>query len=276
MRKIKNIIVGAGILAVFSTVASAQTQVVTVTNVVTVLVTNIVTLTNMVVTAPVPASAPPPAAPVWKSSVSAGITLTRGNSDTMLFTADFLTEKKQPTDEYSLGAGIAYGNQNSQETVNNYKAFGQWNHLFSDRLYSYVRAEALRDIIADLDYRFTVGPGAGYYFIKTTNTFLATEAGFGYENQHLGSQYESFAALRLAERFEHKFNGRARVWQNVEFLPQVDKFDNYVVNFEIGVEAAISRSFSLKTCFDDTFNNRPAANRFKNDAKIVAGVSYKF
>ena len=69
---------------------------------------------------------------------------------------------------------------------------------------------------------------------------------------------------------------RARLWQSVELLPQVDKFNNYVVNFEIGVEAAVSKSFSLKTYLDDTYVNIPAAGRKQNDAKLVAGISYKF
>lgn len=69
---------------------------------------------------------------------------------------------------------------------------------------------------------------------------------------------------------------RPQLYHRQQTMPQVDKFDNYLVNFEIGVETAISKSFSLKTCLDDTYANRPAANRLKNDAKIVAGVSYKF
>jgi len=282
MKEIKYL-VAAGFLAAFSTAALAQDQVVTVTNVVTVLVTNVITVTNVVTSAPAqtptPAATPAPAAPVkhsWNSSVSAGLTLVRGNTDTTLFSADFLTEKKQPTDEYSLGAGLAYGTQNGLDTANMYKAFGQWNHLFSDRFYSYVRADGLRDLISDVDYRFNLGPGAGYYLVKNTNTFLATEVGAGYENEHLGGAYDSFATVRFAERFEHKFSDRARLWQTVEVLPQVDKFDNYLVNFEIGMEAAVSKSVSLKVCLDDNYANRPAADRLKNDAKIVAGVSYKF
>jgi hypothetical protein len=62
----------------------------------------------------------------------------------------------------------------------------------------------------------------------------------------------------------------------VEIFPQVDRWDNYVVNFEIGTEASFTKSWSLKTYLDDNYNNRPAANRVKNDVKLVAGVAYKF
>ena len=212
----------------------------------------------------------------WESSVSAGLTLTRGNTSTTLFSADFLTKRKTPSDEYVIGLGGAYGEQDSKDTVNNYKVFAQWNHLFSDRFYGYLRAEGLRDYIADLDYRLTLGPGIGYYLLKETNTLLAVEGGANFEAQQLGGTDQNFATVRLAERFEHKFADRARLWQNVEIFPQVDKLDNYVVNFEIGVEAAISKTLSLKTYLDDTYANRPASGRKKNDVKIVAGVSYKF
>ena len=212
----------------------------------------------------------------WESSVSAGATLARGNSDTTLFTAEFLTQRKTPVNEYKFGIGGAYGDQNSKDTVNNYKTFAQWNHLFSDRFFSYVRVEALRDIIADVDYRLTVGPGAGYYLLKETNTTLAVEAGAAFEAEKLGNKSDDFATARFAERFEHKFTDRARLWESLEFLPQVDKLDNYLVNFEIGVEASITKSFSMKTFLDDTYQNRPAHRKLKNDAKIVAAVAYKF
>lgn len=294
MKSILKIMVATGILAVFVPALQAETSVTSVTNVVTVLVTNVVTVTNVVVVVPAPAMPAAPAKISWQSAVSAGLTLTRGNSQSMLFTVDILTEKKAKENEYSFGAGLSYGNQSSlqnlpspftgtintsKDTVNSYDAFGQWNHLFNEKFFGYVRANALRDTISSIDYRFNLGPGVGYYLIKKEATTLAFEAGVGYEYEHLlnsTSAYQSFATLRLAERFDHKFSDRARLWQKVELVPQVDKLENYVVNFEIGIEAAVSKSFSLKTYLDDTYNNRPATGRQKNDAKIVAGVSYKF
>jgi putative salt-induced outer membrane protein len=202
--------------------------------------------------------------------------LTRGNSHQLLYSGDLETAKKTPENEYNLGVGGTFGSQDSKDTVNNYGAFGQWNHLFTERFYSYVRAEAKRDIIADLDYRFNVGPGAGYYLVKMTNTTLAVEAGPGYQYEHLGDEYNSFATLRLAEKLEHKFNDRARVWQKVELLPQVDEFDNYLINFEVGAEASLTTVLSLKTTLEDAYQSQPAAGRDENDIRIISRISYKF
>ena len=175
-------LLAVALLAAFSLVASAQTYTYTVTNVVTVLVTNIVTVTNVVAAAPLPEPTPVPAlaAPVktpWESSISAGLTLTRGNSDTMLVTAGALTEKKGKLNEWGFGADGAYGEDSGQKNVDTIHAFGQVNHLFTDNFYVYMRVNALHDGISDLQYRLTLGPGVGYYLVKQKNTTLAVEAG---------------------------------------------------------------------------------------------------
>ncbi len=242
----------ASLLALFAVGANAQTNPST-------------TLTNVVVKYP------------WDSSISAGLTLTSGNSDSQLFTAKLLTDKKTPVNEYNFDLDGAYGENDSVKNAETLHGFGQWNHLFSEKFFGYLRVEGLHDGIADVQYRITVGPGAGYYVIKSKQTTLAAEIGGSYVDQKLGDAYSSYETLRLAERFEHKFaTYGARVWQTVEFLPQVDKFDNYLVNAEVGIEAAVAKNLSLQAYVDDNFDSEPATGRKKNDVKLVSGVSYKF
>ena len=217
---------------------------------------------------------PPPS---WVSSASVGLTLTRGNSDTTLFTVKVLTDRKGPVNELAFGADAAYGANNGVESTESLHGFGQWNHLFSDKFFGYVRAEGLHDGIADIKYRALVGPGAGYYFLKETNTTLAAEAGGSMVFERLGTNDSTYASLRLAERFEHKLAGHgARVWQTLEILPQVDKFSNYIVNAEVGVEASLTKKLSLQTYLDDSYDNQPSPGRLKNDIKLVSGITYKF
>jgi putative salt-induced outer membrane protein YdiY len=215
--------------------------------------------------------------PAWESSLAIGFTVTRGNSDTLLATANLQTHKKTAFDEITLGADAAYGDNNSVQSANDAHAFGQYNHLFTGRFFGYFRADGLHDEIADLQYRVTLSPGAGYYFVKQTNTTLAGECGPAMVFQRLGHVEDNYVTLRLAERFEHKFTeNNARVWQSVEFLPQINAFNNFVVNAELGIEAGISKKISLQACLQDNFVNEPAPGRQQNDLKIVSGLKYKF
>lgn len=306
MSVLKKLFATAGVAAILATGVYAQTNYVVVTNYVTVTITNFVTITNaMAANTPTatnavaavrpattnivannknPAKSVASATPAhilakkypWTNSVSAGLTLARGNTDTTLVSMDYSTTKKTPANQYTGTAGLAYGEQNSVQTADSYKGSMRWDHTLTERLYSYLQADALRDYIADVDYRFCVGPGVGYYLLKQTNTTFAVGGGVNFEGQSLGNQGSTFATMRFADKFEHKINGYGRIWQNVELLPQVDRWDNYLINFELGAEATLTKSFSLKACLDDNFNNQPALNHEKNDVRLVTGIAYKF
>lgn len=223
---------------------------------------------------------PIPPKPHWESTASAGLTLTRGNSKTFLGTLSERSTGKYDKDEYNLGANLTYGESTvsgiNTKNVEQESAFAQFNRLFSERLFAYARGEGLHDAIADVNYRVTLGPGAGYYFIKNKRASLRGEVGPGFIFQKQADHVHDYATFRAAEHFEFKFNGTAKLWQNAEVLPEVAHVKNYIVNAEIGVESAITKTVSMRTFLQDTYHNEPAAGRQKNDAKMVAAVTYKF
>src|SRR5208283_5880514 len=97
-----------------------------------------------------------------------------------------------------------------------------------------LRLDAAHDAVAGVNYRFTVSPLLGYYFIKATNTSLVTEVGPGYLYQRQqGQSATSDATLRLAERFEYKFSPTAKMWQSVQVVPHTDDFSNYYLTGEV-------------------------------------------
>jgi hypothetical protein len=56
----------------------------------------------------------------------------------------------------------------------------------------------------------------------------------------------------------------------------VDKFSNYIINGEIGVEAPLTKKLSEQAYIQDTYHSDPVAGRLKNDLKLVAALAYKF
>lgn len=221
--------------------------------------------------------------PKWESSAGVGLTLTDGNSETVLFTADVKTQKIWDKNEIRLGADVAYGETENRLTYENeknqeiYRAFGQYNRLFpNERTYGYFKVDAMRDEIALVDYRFTFSPGLGHYLVKNETTSLSVEAGPGYVIERVDGDEDDYVSLRLGERFEHKFNDKVRMWQTAEIMPQVDDFDNYLVNAEIGVEASLTEKLSLRSTLSGTYDSQPAADREKEDIKLITSLVYKF
>src|SRR5262245_26891002 len=145
----------------------------------------------------------------WDASAAVGFTLTRGNSETLLFTGNIQAAKKWNKNEVNLGVDGVYGENDGDESAESVRGFGQFNRLFTERAFGYIRFEALHDGIANIDYRLTVSAGAGYYFIKTTNTTLRAEVGPGYIYERNGdatvngvffpAHSHDYITLRIAE-----------------------------------------------------------------------------
>ena len=215
----------------------------------------------------------------WESSAALGFTLTRGNSSTLLFTGNVLTSRKQGNDEVSLGADATYGANAGVTTAQAFRGFGQYNRLFNDRTYGFARAEGLYDKVALIEPRVTISGGLGYYFVKNANTKLSGEVGPAliYEHQAGATATDkTYLALRLAERLEHKISDKTKIWESLEYLPKVDNFNDFVANFEIGLETELYKNLSLRTYLQDTYDNIPVPGRKKNDVKFVTAVAYKF
>ena len=212
----------------------------------------------------------------WETTASIGFTITSGNSDSILANAQVLSLKKWDQNEIRLGADAAYGELDDEKNVETLHGFSQYNRLFTERAYGYVRLDALHDAIADIEYRITFSPGAGYYFIKTAATQLSGEAGPAFIYEKTGGDTTGYFTARLAERLDHKFNENVRIWQTIEFLPQVDDFENFLINAEIGVESKLTEKLALKVFAIDNYDNVPAPGREENDLKVVTAVGYTF
>lgn len=230
--------------------------------------------------AAVAADAAEPAADptAWKSSAAVGVTLTSGNSDTMMVNGSVLSEKKWGKHELSLGAGLTYGEDDDSVNASSVNGFAQYNRLFSDRFYAYGRADALHDDIAEVAYRVTLGPGAGYYFIKNDKITLSGEAGPGIVFERLFDEDDrAYWTIRFGQKFTWKINERSRFWEMVDYSPKVDEWvDDYVLTAEAGIETDITKHLALRVVAQDVYRSRPAQDREENDFRLMAGVAYKF
>ena len=220
------------------------------------------------------------AAPVkkWETSAAAGLSLTRGNSHTILTTLGIDTKRKWETDEALAGISGGYGKSDGVRNTDYVQAFGQYNHLFNERLYGGIRVDGNHDGIAKLAYRFRVSPLVGYYLIKETNTTLSVEAGPSmvvekYEKQ----SSDNYIAMRFAEKYEHKLSETAKIWQTAEYIPQIDRWvEKYIISGEVGISAAITKQWGLRVVGQIIHDSEPAPGLKRNDLRLIAGTDYKF
>jgi len=216
----------------------------------------------------------------FKTSLSAGVGLTDGNSETLQANVGILTEgEREGCGTIRAGAEGNYAENTvanvDNTTVENARAFAELRKTLSDMTFAYVIASVLYDDIARVDYRVTVGPGLGMYLVKNDETSILVEAGVAYVSEDVANVTDDYMALRFAERIDRALRADAKVWQAAEFLPSADDFDDYLINAELGAEAAMSERLSLRTVLQNKYDSLPAAGLEKNDLSLIAGISVK-
>lgn len=220
------------------------------------------------------ASAPAAAAPK-ENSIALGATMTDGNSDTLLTTVSATHDRKRENYNLRLAIDYAYGKADGTKNTDNAKGVADYRYLLNDRAYVFGNLMALTDDIADISHRVVLATGPGYYLIKNEKATLGVDVGPAYLNEKVGGDENSDLALRFGERYERQLSPTAKCWQALEYLPLVDDFGDYLLNSEIGVEAAINSSASIRLVLKNAYDSTPATDREKSDTTIIGALAYQ-
>jgi len=212
----------------------------------------------------------------WESSADFGLSLSKGNTDSFLVRLGLQTEKKEGPDAYFASASYNYGEEDSTSTQDEILGKATWKHAYSGKNFFGLRMDARRDTFADIDYRFSINATYGYYWVDTETTVFSTELGLGVTTEDKGAGNTTYLNGLLAQDFEHKFNENAKFYQSLTFAPRLDNFQDYRIEFEMGIETKITETLAFKVSFEDRYESRPSAGKEKNDLKLITGLSYKF
>ena len=223
-------------------------------------------------------------APVWHGDVAAGLSLARGNANTFLMNASASAENVWDKNDLKLGGdGVYalnnYGQSKQTRAAENIHGFEDYKRLFTDRWYGDFRTDLFHDDIAKIRYRAIFGPAVGYYFIKTDASKLNMDVGASYVRQRLDDDGNvGYATLHVGEHGEHFLNKAktARVWETVQYYPQLTYWHNFLLTAEAGAEAALNTRLSLRVVVNDNFNRDPAPGAKENDILLTSQLAFKY
>ncbi|MCB0320002.1 MAG: DUF481 domain-containing protein [Bdellovibrionales bacterium] len=217
---------------------------------------------------------------VWDKSVSLGFNLTEGNSDTSSLNANTKASRDFESNVWLLELDGNYGksdggvaNVPKKKTKEDITANVDYQRLLSERFYLGFGTKYLYDDIANVDYRYTLKPAVGYYFIKSDDMKFSMDVGPAYIFEKVGGVTDDFLAPRVSDRFEWKLSETAKFFQTAEYLYDISDSDNYKVVGEAGIEAALNSWLSLVVSAKDKYDNIPAAGKERNDFSLISGLA---
>lgn len=194
-----------------------------------------------------------------------GLDLNSGNTENFGVNAGFTGKGAlNEGSELLLGVDANYKEDtlvrggDSQTTTQTIEADAQYNWLFNDPWYAYASVKGFHDSIAEIDYRVNFGPGLGYYIIKDDTAEFAVEGGPGYQFEDSGDKSLSDPTWRFAERYTRDINEKTKFFQDLEYLPILEDWGDYVLNGNIGLETELASGYGLRIALKGILDSTPA------------------
>ncbi|MBT3191715.1 MAG: DUF481 domain-containing protein [Verrucomicrobia bacterium] len=214
----------------------------------------------------------------WDSTVAAGVNVTSGNSDTLAASGSVSGEKAGEDNEIRLGVEANFAESEvdgvDETTTDNAKAYLAYKYKF-DRSYAYSDNSLATDDMADIKYRLIAGVGMGYRVIESDAIKLGLELGAAYMSEELAGDVSDDGILaRIAARHDQALSETSKFWLSAEYLPRADDTDDYLLNGEAGVEAALNSTLSLRVVVQDRYDSTVPVDREHNDLAVISSLVY--
>jgi putative salt-induced outer membrane protein YdiY len=208
----------------------------------------------------------------WNHSIALGFNHTSGNSDTTLLNLNLNADREKNNNIWQFEFAGAQGESENEKTQDSLDGTAAYKHLISSRAFIGSGLTGLYDQIADIDYRIFIHLSPGYFILKDDIFKFSVEAGPAYIFEETGDQEDNFWAVRTADRFEWKLSESAKLFQTLEYIAAVEDLEDYIINGEVGVEAALTTQLSLVASVKDSYNNIPADDKEQNDVAIITSL----
>lgn len=224
---------------------------------------------------------PPPVR--WSGSILLGGLLARGNTDSDSFNATADLDHKTERDEISFHGQYFFSRQRVpadgvHETVDDLLGRAKYQYTFAPKWYAYASVEAEHDVIAGLDLRLAPSVGVGFQWVDQPAFNFSTEAGIGYlYRQYAHNSGETGSPdARIAYHLKAKLNDKVNIFHDFEYLPGLDRIDNYFFDTDLGLRAALTSKFYGEIKIEYQYDSAPAPGHGPNDMRVTMGVGYTF
>ncbi|OWQ85701.1 hypothetical protein CDN99_21735 [Roseateles aquatilis] len=220
----------------------------------------------------------------WRALLTAGASLSSGNSDSTTVNLSGEAVKATKTDKLTFNGRVLYVKNDDTDSEQRYAAGAHYQRDLNERVFGFGQFDALRDEPANLSSRYSLGGGLGYHVIKRDDLTFDVSGGLGYTRERYlqpeivdGQPRDAYGntEVLLAEESTHKFSETTTFRQKLTFLPNLRNSDQYRTVFDAGVSVAMTKRLSLTATVSHRYDSDPGPGLKKSDVLFITGVSFR-
>jgi len=228
----------------------------------------------------------------WSGLLDTGLSLTRGNSESLTYTLNGKAARVTDRDKISVYSTAIYSDS-SVNGVNSTTAHairggirGDLN--VSEHLFVFGFTDFEYDQFQDLDLRNVLGGGMGYHVINNKKTTFDVFGGGSYNQTFYGALAATATEpampavtsktgeIVLGETFNSKLNSRTTLTEQFSIYPNISDTGNYRFQFDTTIATKLKNWLSWQVTYSDRYLSDPLPGFKTNDLLLSTGVRLTF
>lgn len=224
----------------------------------------------------------------WSGTLDTGLSLTRGNSDSLTYALSGKAARVTARDKISVYSTAIYTNSTvngiSSTTAHAIRGGIRGDLDVRDKLFVFGFTDFEYDQFQNLDLRNVLGGGLGYHALKSKSTTFDLFAGGSYDQDFFGpvaatgmsASTRKSGEVVLGETFNTKLDNRTTLTEQFSIYPNVSNTGTYRFQFDTTAATRLKNWLSWQVTYSDRYLSDPLAGFKKNDLLLSTGVRLTF
>jgi putative salt-induced outer membrane protein YdiY len=218
---------------------------------------------------------------LWSGSADAGLSLTRGNSETTTVAAGAQAARTTTRDKISLYFATLYAKNNttgeSLITASSVRGGIRYDFNLSDRVFAFGLSDIEYDKFQQLDLRLVLGGGLGYHAVKSDRTRLDLFGGGAFNQEYFSTgEDRKSGELLLGEELNYKLSSSTSLAQRLVVYPNLSEIGEFRIAFDTTAVTKLSKNFGWQITLSDRYLSNPIPGIKKNDLLLSTGIRLTF
>jgi len=226
---------------------------------------------------------------LWSGLLDTGLSLTRGNSQTLAFTLSGKAARVTKRNKFTAYATTIYATNDTTPpggaTADAKRGGVRDDYDLTPKLFVFAFTDFESDRFQHLDLRNVIGGGLGYHVIKTPNTQFDVFGGASFDNEYFSAlppvppatvgtpaDHRTSAEVVLGETLNWKLSQRTTVTEAFSLFPNVSNLGEYRLAFDATAATKLKSWLSWQITYSDRYLSNPIDALKKNDLILSTGL----
>ena len=237
----------------------------------------------------------------WSGLLDTGLSVTRGNSESLTFNLAGKAARVTERDKITLYTDAIYAKSTlsgvSNTTAHDIRGGVRGDLNVSDHVFVFAFTDLEYDAFQHLDLRNVLGGGAGYHVIKTKNTTFDIFGGGSFDQEYFSSYVvtttnptpppptistsepsitRKSGEIVMGEELDSKLSARTTLSERFSIYPNVSSVGDFRFQFDISASTKLKNWLGWQVSYSNRYITNPPLGLKGNDQLLSTGLRLTF